>query len=118
MTMTIFNDISSLEDIQKRKLRLEKKLRATEKSISDKTDIFNLLSNNNEGSGSLFDEKDYKMAILANVLPLGITYLLKQIQNNPDKKLLKKLIIYSVFGSLSTLMAYQYLKYRKTRTVK
>jgi len=116
--MTIFDDISSLEDIQKRKLRLEKKLRVNEKSISDKTDIINLLFNNKEGFGSFFGEKDSKMAIMENLLPLGVNYILKQIQNNPDKKLLKKLIIYSVFGSLSALLVYQYLKYRKTRTMK
>jgi len=116
MKTTIFSNIHSLEDIRKRKLRLQQKLNTTEKSISDKTDITKLLFNSNERLSGLFGEKDKTSEILGYLLPLGIKYLFRQIQNNPGKKPFKRVLIYSVFGSLTALMVYQYFKKRKEKS--
>ncbi len=115
MKTKIFSNIHSLEDIHKRKLRLEKKLSVSEKSISDTTDLAKLLFNTNERLSSFFDEQDTKLQIIGVLLVSGIKNMLKEIQNNPDKKLFKRLLIYSAIGSLSALLVYQFMENRKTR---
>ena len=115
MKKMIFSNIHSLEDIHKLKLRLEKKLSVTEKSISDKTDVAKLLFSTNKGVSSFIGEKDSKLVIIGYLLPLGIKFLLKLIQNDPDRKLFKRLLIYSALGSVTALLVYQYLGNRKTK---
>ena len=116
MMTTIYNNIHSLEDIHKRKLRLKKKLSVIEKSISDNTDVAKLLFNTNDGLSSLFAEKDSKLEITGYLLPLGIKYIIKQIQKSLDRKHYKTLIIYTVLGSVSAFLVYQYMKHRETKT--
>ena len=111
---TIFKDIHSFEDIQKQKLALEKKLRVTEKSISEKTDLTRILFNNKAGLGRILGEKGGKTELIQNVLPLVINFIQKQIQNNPHMKLIRRVVIYSIFGSVSAFLVYKYLIYRKT----
>ena len=118
MKKMIFSNIHSLEDIHKRKLRLNKKLSVIEKSISDKTELAKLLFNTNERLNSLFGKKDSKLEVIGYLLPLGIKYILKQIHNNPDRKHFKRLLIYSALGSVSALMIYQYLVNRGKKTEK
>lgn len=116
MKTAIFSNIHSLEDIRKRKLRLQQKLDITEKSISDKTDITKLLFNSSERLSSLFGEKDKTSEIIGSLLPLGIKYLLRQIRNNPKKKPFKRVLIYSALGSLTAFLVYQYFKKRKEKS--
>jgi len=116
MKTTIFRNIHSLEDIKKRKLRLKKKLGVIEKSISDKTDVAKLLFDTKKGLSSLFDEKDSSLEIIASLLPLGIKYLFKNIQNIPGRKYYKSLIIYTALGGVSAFLVYKYLQQRKTDT--
>jgi len=113
----IYNNIHSLEDIHKQKLRLKKNLKGIEKSISEKTDIVKLLFSTGERKSSLLGEKNNKLGIIGYILPLGIKYILKQIKKNPLKKQYKSLIIYSAIGSVSAFLIYQYLKQRKTKSV-
>jgi len=107
--MTIFSNIQSLEDIHKRKLRLEKELKLTEKSISEKTTIVNLLSNVNEKTSRFFGERNNNQELIKYLLPLGLKYVLKIIRNNPDRKLFRRVLIYTALGSVSAILVYQYL---------
>ena len=116
MKKSIFDDIHSFEDIQKQRLRLEKKLKETEKSISEKTDITRLLFNPKKAHSGFGSGTDYKTVIVESILPLGINLILKVIRDNLDKKLLKKIIIYSIYGSVSALLVYSYLNYQKSAT--
>jgi len=116
MKKSIFDDIHSFEDIQKQRLRLEKKLRDTEKSISEKTDITRLLFKTKKGHSGFDSETDYKTVIIGSVLPLGINLIMKMIRDNLDKKVLRKIIIYSIYGSVSALLVYSYFNYQKTKS--
>jgi hypothetical protein len=116
MKRTVFSNIQSLEDLHKRKLRLEKKLIVTEKSISEKTDIAKLLINTSKRAGSLSGENDSDLEVLGYLLPLGIKLLLKQIQNNPDKIPLKRLLFYFIVGSIPTLLVYKYMEKSKSKS--
>jgi hypothetical protein len=115
MKKSIFDKIHSLEDIQKKRLRLEKKLKETGESFSDTTDLSQLLKPG-KAKGRSYFETDYKLAIIESLLSLGVEYIGKRMQNSQDKKLIKKLIIYSVFGSISALLVYNYINNRKSES--
>lgn len=109
MKMTIFSSIQSLEDIHKQKLRLRNKLRLTEKSISKKSSIVDLLFKKDERISSFFDEKNNIHELINYVLPLGLKYLLKIIRNNTNRKPNKRVLIYTILGSVSALLVYLYM---------
>jgi hypothetical protein len=111
-----FNNIRSLDDIQKQKLRLNKKIRLIEKSLTHQTDLAKLFFNPKEGLSSLFGETDSKLGIIGYLLPLGIKYLTSLFKKNPDKKQIKRLITYSAIGSITAFLIYQYMKHRKSKT--
>jgi hypothetical protein len=111
MKTTTFNNIYFLDDIQKRKRRLKKKLRVAEKSIIKEVDFGKSFFSSERRLSSLFDdiEGDSTREIIGYLLPLGLKYVLKQIKKSPNKKLYKRLLIYTVLGSLSALMVYKYM---------
>jgi hypothetical protein len=111
-----FNNIRTLDDIQKQKLRLNKKIRLIEKSLTHKTDLAKLFFNPKEGLSSLFGETDNNPGIIGYLLPLGIKYVTSLFKKKPDKKRIKRLITYSAMGSITAFLIYQYMKYRKSNT--
>lgn len=113
MKTTKFRNIQSLDDIQKHKLRLGKKLRASEDSISEKTDLGKLLLGSSKSLGSFFDNKIMNVEDLEYLLPLGVKYISKLVKSKPNRKYLKRISIYSAIGSIAALLAYQYLGKRK-----
>ena len=110
-------DIHSLEDIQKQKLRFEEKLNAEQKSISDHSDIARFIFNAQRGNISNGGETDSTLEIIESLLPTGINFIVMNIQINPDRRLLQRLIIYSIFGSVTALIVHKYLKYQKARSL-
>lgn len=116
MMTTKFNNIKSLDDIHNHKLRLEKKLRKTENSISEKTDMGKVLLDSTERIGSFLGDKSMVIEGLVYFLPLGVKYILKLINKNPGKKHKKNLIVYSAIGSVLAFLTYQYLKHRETKS--
>ena len=117
MKTMIYNNIHSLEDIHKQKLRLKKNLKAIERSISEKSDIVRLLLNTSERKSSSSGDKNNKLELIGYILTTGIKYIREQIKSNPQKKQYKSLIIYSAIGSVSAFMIYQYLKQTKAKSV-
>ncbi|HUX95754.1 MAG TPA: hypothetical protein VMV47_08475 [Bacteroidales bacterium] len=113
---TTFRNVHSLEDIQKLKLRLDKRLKVTEKSISEKTDIASLLFSTKKIQSGLSDEEVEKLGIAGYLLPLGIKYVIGQMQKKPNSKFIKRLLIYSALASVSAYMVYQFIDKRKNKT--
>ncbi len=111
-----FKDIHSLEDIVKVKRQLKKKVRVTEKSFSDRTDLRTLLLNDNKSSGSLFSEDNWNPEMLWYLLPLGIKRIFTYIQKKSNKKQFKRILKYSAIGSVLAFSAYQILVKRKDET--
>lgn len=109
MKRPIFDDIHSLKDIQKQKARLEEKLKATEKSFSDKTDITRLIFRARKGMNRFSGKKDFKLEIIESLLPLGIELIVGLMRKKLDKRLAKRLIIYSIYGSVFAFVIYKYL---------
>jgi hypothetical protein len=114
MMTTKFRNIRTLDDIQRAKRRLGKKLRVTENSISKKTDLKKLLLDSTESMGSFFGNKNMNIERLEYLLPLGVNYILRLIKSKPTRKQIKRLSIYSGIGSVLALLVYQYLGKRKT----
>lgn len=113
MNKTKFKNIHSLDDIHKLKLRLGKKLRATENSISTKTELGKLLLDSSENMSDFFSKQSIDIEDLEYLLPLGVKYFLKILKNKPARKQFKRISIYSGIGSILALFLYQYLEKRK-----
>lgn len=112
-----FKDIRSLDDIQKRKRKLAKKLRRSENSLTEKADIGKILLNSTESLGSFFGRKSMPIEDLEYLLPLGFKYISKLVKSKPDKKYLKRFSIFFAIGSILALSSYQYLKKREDQTI-
>ena len=111
-----FKNIHSLEDIHKAKLRLNREIRGIEKSFSEKTDLGNIFLKAKEGPGSFFSADKRNPEMLSYLLPLGIKHILKLIKNKKNRKLIKRVLIYSVTGSILAFSVYQFIWKRKDET--
>jgi hypothetical protein len=111
-----FENIHSLDDIHKVKRHLKKKMRVTEKSISDRTDLAKLLLNDNERLGRFYSEDNRNPEMLGNLLSLGIKHVFKLIKKKSNKKYLRRILIYSAIGSVLAFSVYQFLGKRQDKT--
>ena len=113
MKKKIFKDIYSLEDIQKQRLRLGKKLKVTVNSLSDKTDVANILFKSDKREDHTETGEDIMLEMIEFLLPLGIDFISRHLQNNMDKKHFKRLVILFIAGNLSALWIYNSLNNKK-----
>jgi len=112
MKVMKFRNIHSLEDLHRQKVKLKKKLSLTEQSISSKTDIGKLLVSSSDKISGSFSEPNGNIEILGALLPIGIKYLTRQIKKNPDKKKVRKLLIYLAIGGAASFMVYKFIRNR------
>lgn len=111
-----FSNVHSLEDIRDLKLRLNKKIRVTEKSISDKTDIIGYLFNIKEIKGGLNDENGDKQGIAGYLIKLGIKYVMELLQKKSTSKSVKRFLFYSALAGVSAFAVYKFMEKRKNKT--
>lgn len=111
-----FKNIRSLDDLHRHKLRLKRKLRVTENSISEKADVGRLLLGSTGSLGSFFGKKNKNIEGLEYLLPLGVRYINKLLKDKPNRRYYKRLSVYAAIGSIIALFVYQYLGKRKTET--
>ena len=109
MKKTKFKNIHSLEDIREVRLQLKKKVKLTEKSISEKTDLGKILIGALGNKGGTSGDKESYLEALGYLLPAGLKYIIKILKKNTGKKQFKRLLIYSAIGGAIALSVYQVL---------
>jgi hypothetical protein len=113
-----FKNIHSLEDIHKVRLQLEKKMRLTEKSISEKTDLGMLFLDTFEKMGVISSDRARGTEFIDYLLPLGLQYTLSLIKKNTSRKQFRQLLLYSTIGGVLSFFVYHLLGKGKTDTEK
>ena len=116
MKKTKFKNIHSLEDIHKTRLKLKKKIRLTEKSISRKTDLGKLLIRSLEKKANIPGGMDSSPEVIGYLLPLGLKYVLGLFKRNISKKQFRRLLIFSAIGGALALSVYKIITRKKTDT--
>ena len=111
-----YKNIHNLEDLRKVKLKLEKKIRLTEKSISEKTDFGKLLLGTFQKMGNISSDKINGPEVIGYLFPAALHFILKNLKNDLSKKQIKRLMVYTVIGGLVAFTFYKVLGKRQTDT--
>ena len=114
MKKTNFKNIRTLEDIHRARQRLRKKMKMTEKSVSEKTELGKLILGAVKGTGEVLSGKSGGHESLGYLLPVVLQYVLRFLKKNTGRKQFRRLLIYSAIGGALALSVYRIINRQET----